>query len=322
MTSRTEMAPKQPRSSDCPLDWEGNHEAYVAYQMACDRRVRQATEALRPPEVWDSANPPTPIADQAHPLWALENENEVRLVFEKVLSRVGKASDLPLAGDNTPAAELLRQSTAGDRANARYYAAIAAAAVAQYEWGLRDPSYGPNRVLTALCLLVDAIGSGGSRSLGNGTSAREAPFSRLGSGRRQANDGAAWTAALDRARAAFPLVVLKNDPTHEDGYDIIGCVAVFEGTYADEVYVNFENLVPGVFYPLLGRALLAAHGQTFEGGNPLRVPGESGIGWGVELSAVTTEVAFNLHARKTKEHFAAVTASPTPLPDSFANDVW
>jgi hypothetical protein len=117
--------------------------------------------------------------------------------LDAALAAVTKASDGPFHTEGwqqPPAHELWRKATSGARHAARVSATRAAAALAAFLWDLPDSAMGH-----AIALLVDLVGDGGPLGLGNGTSARRSPFSRLGSGRRQASDGPCWYAAAEEA---------------------------------------------------------------------------------------------------------------------------
>jgi hypothetical protein len=287
------MCPRRPRSPE------------EADALAASRRIAAAVAAM-------SQDCGVAFMHEDHPVWQLADEEEVRAWFEAILTKVGKASDLPLAGDRTPASELIRVATSGDRHNARYRATLAAAVLAQYDWELTLPDCRPSQALTALCFEVDHIGSGGPRDLGFGSSQRDGAFSRLGSGRRQANDGPAWEAAREAAAWELGGYELRDDPTLKEGERPLIFVVVHNGA---EAAVSIENICAsakehggGVLYALLGRALLAAHSTKLNGADP---------GVKVQGQAQAWEYIFTAYSRAIKEgqqEAAALEAALAPAP--------
>ena len=71
--------------------------------------------------------------------------------------------------------------------------------------GFGDERWDSNPLAAAVALLIDILGDGGPLGMGgsNGRSQRGWPFSTLGSGRRNARDGAAYRAAANEAFLAL-----------------------------------------------------------------------------------------------------------------------
>lgn len=271
------------------------------------------------------------LSDPSHPVWALQDREEVAECFDAVLKTVTKASDLPLSelGRGSASAELIRTATSGSRHNARVVATFSAALLAQYQWGWRGEDLSPSRALTAMALLVDRLGQGGPRGLGFGSSQRDGSFMCLGSGRRQANDGAAWGGALESAVEFLGgSITLAEDPTREEG-DLLNNIVVSHkhwGHGEEEILLSVEDLLSAagtiprakVLYPLLGRSLLARLGVKFESG--LATCGW----WEVELSGSTCSELFDRYTSvepvRTDDWSALCSASPTP--PSVSGDDW
>ena len=138
---------------------------------------------------------------------------KLAVALEDTLATVTKASDGPFhveGWQQSPAHELWRKATSHKRHDARVQATLSAAYLAADMWGLVLAPIG-----AAIALLIDILGDGGPLGLGNGTSQRRSPFSRLGSGRRQANDGAAWSAASEEAFTRL----LAQASGHEDVWE-------------------------------------------------------------------------------------------------------
>jgi hypothetical protein len=294
------MCPRRPRSAE------------EAEDLAASRRVAAAVAAM-------SGDCGVSFAHGDHPVWQLADEDEVRSWFEAILAKVGKASDLPLSeqGRGSAAAELIRTATSGERHNARYRATLAAAVLAQYDWELRPSDYGPSQALTALCFEVDRLGSGGPRGLGFGASQRDGAFGRLGSGRRQANDGSAWEAAREAAAWEVGGYVLQDVPTREEGEKPSFFAVTFNKAEVlvdvDAICATAKKRQGGVLYALLGRALLATHGVKFDGVDPgVNVHGRSDA-W---------EYIFNLYSQAIKKGQEAAASEPEPAPTSSGGDDW
>jgi hypothetical protein len=100
-----------------------------------------------------------------------------------VPTRRAAALALTAEGVTDAAAELILAAGAAERHAARVAAAAAAAAAACGR-------------LEHLALVLDAVGVGGTRGLDGAATVRLPPFGGLGSGRKQARDGEAWSAAL------------------------------------------------------------------------------------------------------------------------------
>lgn len=244
------------------------------------------------------------LADPSHPVWALQDKEEVSRCFDLVLKVVPKATDLPLSeyGRGSASAELIRKATSGVRAQARVVATFAAALLAPYKWGWRGADLAPSRALTALALLVDRLGQGGPRGLGLGSSHRDGAFACLGSGRRQANDGAAWDAALSSAIESLGgSILLAEDPTREVG-DPLRNIVVHHKHWVhgdEEVLLSVEDLLSAaekiwgakVLVPLLGRSLLSQLRVEFEG-----CPSPTLGWWEVELASSTVSELFDRYA--------------------------
>jgi len=145
-------------------------------------------------------------ATPAHPYLLPEEIARVEKTLATALAGVKRASEGPFheeGWNQSPAHDLWRKATAEPRHTARVFATKVAAyfAAAWAGSAFADESRWMNEPLkAALFLLIDIMGQGGPLGLGNGTSQREGAFGRLGSGRRQAQDGAAYYAA---ALAAF-----------------------------------------------------------------------------------------------------------------------
>jgi hypothetical protein len=124
-------------------------------------------------------------------------------------------------------------------------------------------------VLAALWCLIDLIGQGGTLGLGNGSSAREGAFGRLGKGRRQASDGACWYSAalaayqtiLDVAHQGMTYSPTRLLVTHDETVGVVvqldGGDAVDRDSDASDGYWGMFANLPELF-PLAGLALLSA----------------------------------------------------------------
>ena len=99
-----------------------------------------------------------------------------------VPTRRAAAAALAAEGVTDAAAEIILDAGGVERHAARVAAADAAAAVCGR--------------LAMLALVLDAVGVGGTRGLEGAATLRLPPFRGLGSGRKQARDGEAWSAAL------------------------------------------------------------------------------------------------------------------------------
>lgn len=245
------------------------------------------------------------LGNPARSVWLLQDREEVAAFFDTVLKAVPKASDLPLSeyGRGSASAELIRKATSGSRHNARVMATFAAAMLSQYKWGWRGADRAPSRALTAMALLVDRLGQGGPRGLGLGSSQREGAFACLGSGRRQANDGAAWGAALESLLEMFSgEIILSEDPAREEG-DPLRSIVVRHRMWMDgeeEVLLSVEDLLSAaekiwgakVLVPLLGRSLFSRLRVEFEG-----CPSPTLGWWQVELSSSTCSELFDRYAK-------------------------
>lgn len=100
------------------------------------------------------------------------------------------------------ASGLWRAATAAERHAQRVASTLAAAEVEGLTLG--DPEWAPFtpgevRTLSVLALVLDRLGEGGRLGISGGRSARKGAFARLGKGRRQASDGAAYVAAAESA---------------------------------------------------------------------------------------------------------------------------
>lgn len=107
-----------------------------------------------------------------------------------VPTRAAEAQKLAASGVTGAAADLILAAGASGRHEARVAAAAAVAA-----------SLGP---VGPLAILLDAIGVGGDRGLEGRATKRLPPFRILGTGRKNARDGEAWTAAIRDARGRLP----------------------------------------------------------------------------------------------------------------------
>ena len=136
-----------------------------------------------------------------------------------------KAAELAAenAGLTGEAAELAARVGGPARHERRVQAAVTAAT----EWGTdvgRSRPYVKN-TYACMALVLDRVGAFGPFGLGNpgGCSARHPAFRDLGSGRRHANDGGAWDAAI---RAADEWLhpeeyrALRLTPLSGDGVDV------------------------------------------------------------------------------------------------------
>jgi hypothetical protein len=132
-----------------------------------------------------------------HDISTLETE------FEAALAAVTRADNGPFAGDghaqhgdHRAAHALWCAVTKEARHEQRTAATLAAARVVATSWGLA-----PTPAATALALLIDKVGLGGTSGLGgaSGGTSRVGAFKRLGKGRKFASDGSCWLHALDRA---------------------------------------------------------------------------------------------------------------------------
>ena len=159
--------------------------------------------------------------------------------LDKALAAVTKACDGPLAPENSytssPGHELWRAATAAERHGQRTRAALAAARLSGVEFELypspvEGEKQGRGKIVSrrratlpredrdldardALALIVELLGVGGRLGLEGAATRRTGSFSLLGKGRRQASDGAAWTAAIEAV-----LYQLQMVPAKEEGW--------------------------------------------------------------------------------------------------------
>jgi hypothetical protein len=145
--------------------------------------------------------------------------------LDEVLAKVTRACDGPLAPERKyvtcPGHELWRAATATVRHEQRTQAAIAAARLSGVELELypspvKGEKHGRGYVVSrrdailprrdrdldardALACVIEILGVGGRLGLEGAATARTGSFSLLGKGRRQASDGAAWSAAIEAA---------------------------------------------------------------------------------------------------------------------------
>jgi len=111
------------------------------------------------------------------------------------------------------AAEEIRLLTAGERHRARRDAA-AAAALAWVDGRIHGQDAPDRLTLAAGICAAEALGLyGGGRGNPGAATLRHPAFQALGSGRRQARDGAAWTAAIEAATTAVFPEWLRDDTT-------------------------------------------------------------------------------------------------------------
>jgi len=192
--------------------------------------------------------------------------------LDKALAALPKECDGPLASRDfsDPARTLWRKATSNIRQSARTSATVAAAKLeaAKHSGSMTADNCSDIFVLAAFWLLVDLVGQGGTLGLGNGSSARDGAFGRLGKGRRQASDGACWCSAalaayqtlLDTAHQGMNysptrLLVTFDEPVgvvvQLDGGDTVDR----DDAASDKYWAMFANL-PELF-PLAGLALLS-----------------------------------------------------------------
>jgi hypothetical protein len=244
------------------------------------------------------------------------------------LATVTRADHGPFAGDghaqhgDHPAAHALWCAvTKGTRHAQRMHATLAAARLTAATWGLA-----PTPASTALALLADRIGVGGTAGLGGsdaGTT-RIGAFTRLGKGRKQASDGPAWIFALRLALAhVAPFGGFLCDGPDDDGI----VLAVFphqDGTHDPDWRPDWYDdrddawwvRIPAQLdlFALVGRHVLAAVGIAWDadhddGCDPLRSPFPLHVG-------VTTP------ARCAHLLDACRRADPAPTPASAASADW
>jgi hypothetical protein len=164
-------------------------------------------ECILNPEVLDDAVAEKERESAYRRLCHLEEHDAFVASLESDLAAalfvVTRESDGPLSERpfNDPARALWRKATSGVRQAARIEATVCAARLeaAKHCAAMTANSCTDLSLLSAVWLLIDLVGHGGSLGLGNGSSAREGAFSRLGKGRRQASDGACWFAAAEVA---------------------------------------------------------------------------------------------------------------------------
>jgi hypothetical protein len=166
--------------------------------------------------------------DDGNPKWETRRVS-LRTHYEEglreALAQVTRACDGPLAPERkyttSPGHELWRAATAAKRHEQRTQAALAAARLSGVELELypspvEGEKHGRGEIVSrraailprkdrdldardALALVVEILGVGGRLGLEGAATARTGAFSRLGKGRRQASDGAAWSSAIEAA---------------------------------------------------------------------------------------------------------------------------
>lgn len=211
----------------------------------------------------------------------IEGRGQTRAEQEASLANhgvVGAAADL-LLGVLAPARHRHRVRRAKE-------AALAAAHAAGH--------VGPGAELAALLVLIaDMIGVGGDKGLGLGlaSTARHPGLAHLGKGRKQANDGDAWSAAVaaaaEQLAGEFPLAAL-TPVLLTDGWRL----RLFgEGERAkDHDVLVGEQLIPAAWMrSIAGRALIRCMGVEGEPDFPLLAFAYSPEGWAALYNAAAVD---------------------------------
>lgn len=213
--------------------------------------------------------------------------NETLKAFELALVDVTRADCGPFAGDGhaqhgdfRAAHALWRAVTKESRHEQRTAATIAAARVNALSYGLQ-----PTCAATALALILDRIGVGGTAGLGgdSGGTTRLGVFGRLGKGRKKATDGGCWMHALDRAihqvapfggfvcdgpgETGLVLAVYPHNETYESSAGWGEHDADWRPDFFDHADDEWWVQIPACMdaSALVGRVALAAVGILWEG---------------------------------------------------------
>ena len=232
----------------------------------------------------------------------------------KSLFAVPRESDGPLSDRDfhSPSRALWRKATAGTRQAARIEATICAARLEAVRHSTMTPnSCADLDVLAALWLLVDMVGQGGHLGLGNGSSAREGSFGRLGKGRRQASDGACWCAAAEAAFGRLTAPAVGLTITHDK---TCGVVVQLDGwgmvvDRDDPTHDKYWAMVPTTFelFPLAGLTFLSATA-------PESCPAHASAWVKFDLNLEKSAQWFDDVQAECLRHAAEVNAEPKPEP--------
>lgn len=243
------------------------------------------------------------------------------------LNAVPRESDGPLSNRDfhSPARALWRKATSGVRQEARIQATICAARfeAARHAGSMTHNNMGDIDVYAAFWLLIDMVGQGGSMGLGNGSSAREGAFGRLGKGRRQASDGACWYAAAEAAYIRLTLAAsagLRNAATgliitHDETAGVVaqldgwGITVDRDDPTHDKYWVMFTDSFE--LFPLSGLALLHATA-------PDSCPMHANAWVRFDLNIEQAAQWFDDVQAACRKHSAEVNAKPEPEPESAA----
>jgi len=232
------------------------------------------------------------------------------------LFAVPRESDGPLSNRdfNSPARTLWRKATSGVRQAARIEATICAARLeaARHAGSMTHNNMGDLDVYAAFWLLIDLVGQGGSMGLGNGSSAREGVFGRLGKGRRQASDGACWCAAAEAAFGRLTAPATGLTITHDK---TCGVVVQLDGwgmtvDRDDPTHDRFWAMAPTSpeLFPLAGLALLHATA-------PDSCPMHANAWVKFDLDIEQAAQWFDDVQAECLRHAAEVNAEPKPKPE-------
>jgi hypothetical protein len=182
--------------------------------------------------------------------------------------------ELETLGVEGPAADLIIKAGAPARHEARVKATIAAAYAATTTQVGKDGEFGRacHAASAAATILADMIGIGGELGLTGAATSRLPAFSGLGTGRKQAGDGAAYMAAASAAldRVLFEVgandVIVGLDFETDEPY-----VGLCNTTYGPEdagshlgwVYLSEAGVLPEWVRAIAGNIVLAlSKGET------------------------------------------------------------